>query len=571
MKIRKKNRKTLRIFFTIMIIMSFFINCFNIKNVKKECVREVLCIQKLENSNILLDSNNNLDFSSNALLVEANDIDVIEANENVVSTKQITDEVFLVNFENSFDTENAYYEFKENSEINNVLKNYKAHISGVRNGFEAWGVASIGMDKYTNKLLKLGNTTEVKIAVLDTGINPNHEVFTDTNIADRIDFTYSHDYVNNDNDVTDDNGHGTLVAGAIAESTPANVKIVPVKVMGSDGKGDFEAIFDAISDLSKHVDIINLSLGTDSSEITSDDFVTLENMIGSIVDESDVIIVCAAGNSGKAVEYPAASQHTLAASAIDEENSFASFSCFGNTIDFALPGVQVVLPAHSSNSDYVIADGTSISAPFLSAAVSLVKAENPSYSEEQIVEVLKQNVNDLGEEGKDIYFGYGSIDFSINMFSTGTRVEVINKTNKNAIVLFDESNYSVSDFSTNIEEGTVAVVCETPCFVYYSSDNGNTYNLLEAIKVNGYTNLYAFNFELVENTKLIVAIKGDINFSGIVNNRDITALMNVYSTGEAELSELEKKLFDINNSGAINNRDITYLMNVFGGYDSFNW
>lgn len=456
-------KKIFHVSIVVMIILTIVFRYFSIfKRIKRTNSARVN--SKLS-ENFYEEDGGELDFNSSSLIVQAENIEMIEDHYDLVSSKNLVDDIYLLNFENPVDTENAYYEYKDNPEITNVLKDYKAHISGVRSGFEAWGVTSTGMDKYTNKLEADGNTTEVRIAVLDTGINKNHEVFCQNVLADRLDMTYAYDYVNDDNDPDDDNGHGTMVAGAIVEATPSNVKVVPVKVMGNDGKGNFSDIFNAMKDLSTKVDIINLSLGNDSSEITPDDFETLEGMIKSIVDDSDVIIVCAAGNSSSAVEYPAASSYTLAASAIDEKNDLASFSCYGAEIDFALPGDKVVLPYKGENSSYVTGFGTSISCPFLAASIALVKAENPGYRETQIIEVLKRNAIDLGPEGKDDYFGYGSIDFNTSMFASGVEVEVINKTNQVATVFFDENDYSAKSFVGRPDYGVAIIVCNLPCFV----------------------------------------------------------------------------------------------------------
>lgn len=582
MKRRIKACQILKLFIVILITLNFCIGCFNgVKIVKKE---NAICIQDLKSPEML--DKNQVDetgFNANALIVQAKSIDIIEENVNVASAKCLAGDIYLVNFENQADTEEAYYEYKENSQITSVLKNYKAHVSdisaekasvsGVSSGNEAWGVASTGMDKYINKLELANCDTEVKIAVLDTGISPNHEVFKNKVTADRIDMTCSRDYVNDDDYPEDDNGHGTAVAGVIAESTPANVKIVPVKVMDSEGLGDFQKIFNAISDLSTKVDIINLSLGTDMADISEDDLAIMENIIKSIVDNSGVIIVCAAGNSASSVEYPASSKYTLAASAIDSNNNLTDFSCYGDTVDFAMPGENVILPKYGTTNQYVYAKGTSIASPFLTSSIALVKAENPHYSKNQIIDLLKVNTKDLGATGKDIYYGYGTIDFNIDMFADNIEITAINRSNHSATIWFGNTKYSNDNsFSAKISDGLVAVICNEPCFVLYTKDNETTYEVLEGTAYSGYSNIYTYNFELVDGAKIIVVMKGDIDFNGIVNGNDAVEIKNMIRSGEAaNLSILNEIIYNLDGVPNLNGNDVVVLKNVIKGTESFSW
>ena len=379
---------------------------------------------------------------------------------------------------------------------------------------------------------------------------------------------YAYDYVNNTDNPVDDNGHGTLVAGAIVESTPSNVKVVPVKVMGNDGEGNINSIFTAITNVSPYVDIINLSLGSDSSEISSDDMETLENYFKNIVESTGVIIVCAAGNSRTAVEYPAASQYTLAASSIDSENNFADFSCFGEEIDFALPGVDVVLPYHTDNHDYVKVDGTSVSCPFLAASVALVKAENNEYSQGEIVEVLKKNCIDLGAPGKDIYFGYGSINFNIDMVEM---VSIINDTKNVASVGFNLVSLSNLEYLTSPSSSTFFVECESACFVFAKKEGEENYTKLVA-NATGTDNVYSFALNSSGLTEILVLLKGDIDKNGLVTVRDLLKLRDTILTDEVDnLKGLEKLIYNVDGRGIIGISDIVVLRDELLTVGSIEW
>lgn len=368
-------------------------------------------------------------YSTNSLIVETSDESIFENYDNIVSVDKIKNNVYVVDYENAIDTKKGYDDFKDNETIKNIMKDHKVHITSnvntqnVSTSNQAWGVSSTGLGHYAIKNNYANNNSSITVAVLDTGINSSHEAFSITGTADKLSFNHAYDYVNDDSDVSDDNGHGTAVAGVVAESTSNNIKILPVKVMDANGDGYFSDMLQAISDINTDVDVINLSLGAPMSEFTESDLSVLENFFKGIYD-SGTIVVCAAGNESTAVSYPAASAYTLAASAIDSNSNFASsFSNYGDEVDFALPGVYLKLPDYTGNTSYTGMSGTSFSCPFLAAAVADVKSDGYSGITD-IVNVLKANAEDLGDSGKDQYYGYGSINFDKFMFEEPVIVKV---------------------------------------------------------------------------------------------------------------------------------------------------
>lgn len=364
-------------------------------------------------------------YSTDTLIIQTEDKNVFEKYDEISSTKEIADNIYIVNFDNAEDTKNGYEELQKDKEVINVLKDKKVHkldnnlnTKSVSESNMAWGVATTGMGHYSTKIDYSDNDKEVKVAVLDTGINQSHEAFKKSQIADRLDMEKSYDYVNDDADPTDDDGHGTAVAGVIAESTPKNIKIVSMKVMDENGEGYFSDIMQAIDDTYTEVDVINLSLGTALSEFSEDDLTILEAFFEKVYD-AKCIVVCAAGNEHSAVSYPGASAYTLCASAINSSGNFASsFSNYGDEVDFALPGVNLTLPDYEGNTSYTTMSGTSFSCPFLASAVALVKTDYNYTEIDDIVNVLKENAVDSGDSGKDVRYGYGSINFGEFMFKS---------------------------------------------------------------------------------------------------------------------------------------------------------
>ena len=371
-------------------------------------------------------------YSLESLIVKTDDESIFEEYENIEKVEEISEDLYKVVYKNAKDTKDGFEELNNNEKIEKVSTDIKVVALGDVNSYDVmiypWGVSNMGLDYYSNKLEEENNNTIVKIAVLDTGIRATHDIFTSVTSQDRLDFDGAYDYVNDDNDPSDDNttgivedsygntreiteyGHGTMVSGVIAESTSTNVKIVPVKVLDNTGSGLFSDVLRAINDVKDKVNIINLSLG---APISDDVF---EATLKDIYDKTDVVIVAAAGNDCGNVVFPANSPYTLAISSVNYKNEFSSsFSSLGSEVDFAAPGEDLYLPSLYGNSTYVAnRNGTSFSAPFASAAIALIKASNPTYTREEIIDYLKHNVVDLGDKGKDIYYGYGSI--SIHSF-----------------------------------------------------------------------------------------------------------------------------------------------------------
>ena len=377
-------------------------------------------------------------YSTNTILIKTSNIEEIENAGNVQSVVKLSDDLYNIHYLNAIDTKEGYSLLNESDVIENVVKDYKVSILenetepmnvkalDVSNGKSAWGVTDTGLELYKNKINNAQNIPQIKVAILDTGIRTTHEVFKNKNTADRLELTNSYNYIDNNTDIADDNGHGTMVAGIIAEATSNNVKILPIKVLDSKGEIDLGAdskagllnVIEAMSAVAKKVDIINLSLGINEKEIDANSIQILEQAIKRICD-SGVIIVCASGNDGEEnVYYPASSAYTIAVGATTTNKKITSFSNYGNIIDFVAPGEELTLPYYTGDMSYKDnRRGTSFAAPFIASAIAMIKSENKSYTLEQVKQVLKENSEDLGAIGKDKYYGNGLLNFNINMFS----------------------------------------------------------------------------------------------------------------------------------------------------------
>jgi len=276
-----------------------------------------------------------------------------------------------------------------------------------------------------------------KVVVLDTGYNYNHPELSSSYLGGK-------DFVNDDNNPFDDNGHGSHVAGIItgdgvnsrAKGVAPSAGVIAGKVLDASGSGYFSDVVAAIywavdgndgiygnvctnstngtscySD-DFNADAISLSLGT-SPPYTFKGFCDnvlpdLTNAI-SYARSRNVVVVVAAGNSGSSgVSIPGCISYSVTVGAVNNKDKIASFSGRGNAVDIVAPGVSIY-SAWLSNS-YVTASGTSMSTPMASATVALVKYSHPFYTPSQTENALFKTAKDLGKAGKDTSFGWGRID-----------------------------------------------------------------------------------------------------------------------------------------------------------------
>ena len=218
----------------------------------------------------------------------------------------------------------------------------------------------------------------VKIAVLDTGIDLNHPMFSGR-LAPSSEWK---DFV--DNDVTPQEvagssyGHGTAVAGVILQAAP-RATILPLRVLNGEGVGDTDKIAAAIDwAIQKGAKVINLSLGADSEGV-------LYPMI-TYAASRNVLVVASAGNTAtyNGITFPARMTYwgggiytrLFGVGSVDSNDVVSSFSNYGWDLSGFAPGEN--LATAYPGSQMVAASGTSFATPLYSGAFALALSENPS-------------------------------------------------------------------------------------------------------------------------------------------------------------------------------------------------
>lgn len=262
---------------------------------------------------------------------------------------------------------------------------------------------------------------EVIIAVIDSGVDLLHP-----DLENKI-LSSGRDFFNDDFDATDDNGHGTHVAGiAAAESNNNegiagvawNCKILPIKIVDEEGYGDHYSLIEGITYAADNgADVINLSVGGEfPSQILEDVLIYAY--------EKDIVIVAAVGNEGGAVWYPAAyDDYCLAVAATDYDDIRVDWSNFGPEVDVAAPGERIIslVPTWYPSSiwedfelpPYGYGFGTSMAAPHVSGFAALIKSVKPWLTAAEIMNIIRYSADDTNKEdypGNDEFIGYGRIN-----------------------------------------------------------------------------------------------------------------------------------------------------------------
>jgi subtilisin family serine protease len=300
----------------------------------------------------------------------------------------------------------------------------------------------------------------VVVAVSDTGVDTAHPDITasmwtnpgeiagngiDDDGNGYVDDVNGWNFVADTNNVFDDFGHGTHVAGTIAATGQNGIgiigvafgsKIMAVKGLDSGGGGSIEDLANTILYATDNgANVINASWGGVGTSQTLDDAI-------ATAAAASVVFVAAAGNSNVDVNAappwgpftPADNRHAITVAAVDHLDQKAFFSNYGQKIDVAAPGggddgtgfdpfrsvlsllSRGAVPDMTGNgklivgSNYVRQAGTSMAAPHVSGAAALVLAAHPTYSPAQVRQALRAGADDIEQAGYDFYAGYGRIN-----------------------------------------------------------------------------------------------------------------------------------------------------------------
>lgn len=265
-----------------------------------------------------------------------------------------------------------------------------------------WGLAKI--DAYSAWNTTVGDSGVV-VAVVDTGVDYNHPDLAANYLA------LGYDWVNNDWDPMDDNGHGTHCAGIIAAELNnsigiagvAQVRIIAEKGISGYGWGYSDDLANAICHaVNQSAKIISCSWGScEDSELIHDAI--------RYAYEAGVLVIASAGNDAWNLKnYPAAYEEVVAVAATDQSDEPTGFSNYGDWIELSAPGSYIFSTV--IDSAYAYKAGTSMAAPCVGGVAALVWSRFPNMARDQVRQQLSKTSDDFGDAGFDIHFGYGRVN-----------------------------------------------------------------------------------------------------------------------------------------------------------------
>ncbi len=262
----------------------------------------------------------------------------------------------------------------------------------------SWISEEIGFESIREEL-KERVLQDVTIAVLDSGVDTDHEFLVDRLLPNDVNLSSTGD----SDSCEDDYGHGTHVAGIIVDNTPDSVKIKPYKVLNYDGKGTTSLIAIAVDmAVEDGADIINLSLTAEGVHQT------LEDSINEAVNQNVNVIVAAGNNSAdlsKKTYSPACVESAVTVSAIDKNQKLSKYSNYNGTIDIAAPGDNI--KSCYLNNTYSLMSGTSMAAPQVAAGFAIVRSVFPDKTADEVEEMIETYAIKMEENDGENKYGEG--------------------------------------------------------------------------------------------------------------------------------------------------------------------
>lgn len=314
----------------------------------------------------------------------------------------------------------------------------------------SWGSGSIGVDDYIDYLGDISSLPKIVVGIIDTGIDLDHEFLKDRIIQTGVNYSDT-GYVDSEND---DHGHGTHVAGIIADNTTENVKIKAYKCLSSTGSGTTSAIALAISKATDDkVNAINMSLGGRGTSQVFEDYIDRAVANG--------ITVCvSAGNDGDtAANYtPANVDSAVTVAAIDAFDKKPYWSNWGDAVDIVAPGVSIY--STYLDNTYKSLSGTSMATPFVVAATALLYCNNTKNVADNIESILLENGRIWCPESESQF-----VDslYGIKALYIGNLTTVLKERTETPIFNFESGRYD--------EEIALEISCpDEDCEIYYTLD-----------------------------------------------------------------------------------------------------
>ena len=384
------------------------------------------------------------------------------------------------------------------------------------------------------------------IAILDTGVNEHSE------LQGRL--VPGYDYVYQDDNPSDIQGHGTACAGIAAAKGNNNsgiaggcwdCSVMPVKVLGDDGYGEDTVIAAAIQETAAAgVQIISMSLGGGGYNSY------LDNSVSYAVDAGTVVFAASGNDNNGTISYPAHYDDCIAVGAMspcnerkntgscDGENYWGSN--YGSDLDFVTPGVRINTITSSGGYTSTF-NGTSSACPHAAGIAGLILSVAPNMTPEQVRTIMQMNADDIGSPGFDNETGYGRVNAYQSVLNLLNSPEIFIDVSGFDVELSSGGNTSEEFVIVNTGEAELLFSIDQESYQSINSDNNDlSYEWIDITSdyqtLNMLHNDYAseqsidlnFNFPFYENSfsSFIVNSNGWLGFGADNTGWDNLSLPN---------------------------------------------
>ena len=191
-----------------------------------------------------------------------------------------------------------------------------------------WNMQMIGA---TKKVIDQEKNSKIKVAIMDSGVDYSQDV----NVVERVNL------VDDEKNIApyyeDITSHGTSVAGIVADIAP-KANLYSVRVLDANNTATLDRVIEGIYwCIDNHMDIINMSFGTDTYSVA------LEQAICD-AEKAGILLLASAGNgeNNSKVEYPAAFEQVIAVGSVDKNAELTKESATGTEIELVAPGSQIL-------------------------------------------------------------------------------------------------------------------------------------------------------------------------------------------------------------------------------------
>lgn len=475
----------------------------------------------------------------NQKIIGNNKIDSVTQKFNAVEIKKQStgikskQNIYIIRFPQGTNIQQVIDEYYKTGEIEYAEPDYKGSGSGTQGitpndqyYFRQWGlkndgtfslspsIAGADIDMENAWSIEQGDSNIV-VGIIDSGTKLDHPEFTgriwtnyyeipnngiDDDNNGYIDDVKGWDFANNDNDPTDDFGHGTNVAGIIGANgnnsigyagVDWNCKLMILKGLDNTNYGYYSWWADAINyAVDNGAKVINMSLGGTGTSTT------LQNAITYALNNNVVVVVSMGNTNSNTVYYPAGFTGVIAVGSTNSNDtrsnpffwSATSGSNYGSHISVVAPGNYSYGLEYQSNTNYdTYWGGTSQATPYVTGLASLLLAQDPSRTPVQIKSIIETTAEDqvgnLSEDtpGWDQYYGYGRIN-AFNALSVSTNINSLN---------FENQIFSLFPNPTN-QSFTIIVPPATKQIQIFNS-------LGESIQTKNIEGQSSLNFQLIDN------------------------------------------------------------------------